>query len=111
MAASSLRLAIARRRSRLWGRVAIVGFFVTLIAGVTAYYFGTVHEEFLLDSARTLDCGTIFAANDLPLAVANCSGVFSDDVAGFILMSLIIAASIAAMVVGTIGERRGAWRR
>jgi ABC-type Na+ efflux pump permease subunit len=111
MAASTSRLAIARRRSRIWGRVAIVGFFTMLIAGVTAYYFGTIHEAFLLPSARILDCGTIFAANDLPLAVANCSGVFSDDVVGFILMSLIIAASIAAIVVGTIGERRGSWRR
>ena len=112
MAASTSRLAIARRRSRIWSRVAIVGFFVMLIAGVTAYYFGSVHELFpIAGTARFLDCGTIFAVNHSPAAQAECFDASSGDLIGFILMTVVIAASVAAIVAGTIGERRGSWRR
>ena len=96
----------------MWTGIGIGGFVLLTIAGLLAYYFGSVHEEFFsATTGRLLDCGTIFAANDTPLAVANCGGVSQGDAVGFILMVVAIAIALAAMILGFVKERSGPARR
>ena len=102
------RLEIARRRSRLWGKVGVLGFVVLLIAAATGYYFANVHEElYFRGTGRIVDCGAIFDPNDSPLSVANCDGANRGDVIGLALMVLVAAIGLSAMVLGTLRERAG----
>lgn len=96
----------------MWGRAAVAGLVVFLVTSVTAYYFGSVHEElFDRSTGRIIDCGTIFAVNDLPIAVDNCDGAFSTDTLGFALMAALVLSSFSVMVYGSIREYRGSGRR
>ena len=96
----------------MWTGIGIGGFALLTVAGSLAYYFGTVHEElFSVTTGRLLDCGTMFAANDTPLAVANCGGVSQGDALGFVLMVISILIALAAMILGFVKERSAPARR
>lgn len=106
------RASLTQRRAAAWGRAAVVAFLIFAISAATDYYFGNVHEEiFFRSSGRFVDCGSIFESNRLPIAVVNCDGASSGDLAGFVLMTILVIASGSIAVYGSIREYRGSWRR
>jgi len=94
-----------RHRATIWKGVGVGGFLLLCVAGVTAFYFGTVHEEILFGSGRLLDCGSALSPNDSAVAQANCDGTTSGDLLGLVLMLLVAVAAIAMMVLATSRER------
>ena len=98
----------ARTRNRERWRVIVTACVIVFgLAFAMAVYFAVAGTELVDPTGRTLDCGSILAPSDSPLAAANCQGVNDGNLIGLIIAAVVALVMAAVVVARIVREQRG----